>query len=91
MNLPGGFAVFRRARFFRAGFPRAGERGFRPGNPPDGRCYRGIGDGSSLSLRIDPGAGGRSSAVVSGKPYTFALPQWTVSRILRDIRQTGNP
>jgi hypothetical protein len=46
-----------------------------------------LGDGASLSLRIGAGKDGKSPASVSGKLYAFVLPQWTVSRILRDIRQ----
>ncbi|MDR1308254.1 MAG: DUF4340 domain-containing protein [Treponema sp.] len=71
--------------------PFAGEAAesgaFAPEIPLTGGVTVELGDGSSLSLRIEPGTDGRSSAAVSGKPYTFALPQWTVSRILRDIRQ----
>ncbi|MDR1142668.1 MAG: DUF4340 domain-containing protein [Spirochaetaceae bacterium] len=69
----------------------AGSGAFVPEIPLTGSVTVELGDGSSLSLRIEPGAGGKSSAVVSGKAYTFTLPQWTVSRILRDIRQAGNP
>jgi hypothetical protein len=57
-----------------------------PALSPSGSITVELGDGSSLSLQIDAaGEDGKSPAAVTGKPYLFILPQWTVSRLLQDI------
>ncbi|MDR2073140.1 MAG: DUF4340 domain-containing protein [Spirochaetaceae bacterium] len=56
-----------------------------PGNfSPIARINLELGNGSVLLLQIGETEEDKSPALVSGKPYLFVLPQWTVSRLLRD-------
>jgi hypothetical protein len=50
-----------------------------------GRITLELGDGSVLSVQTgEAGEDGKTPALVSGKPYVFMLPQWTVSRLQRE-------
>jgi hypothetical protein len=41
------------------------------------------GDGTTRTLTLGPKIDGKQSARVSGSPYTYALADWTVSRLMR--------
>ncbi|MDR2314302.1 MAG: DUF4340 domain-containing protein [Spirochaetaceae bacterium] len=51
---------------------------------PRARISLELGNGSVLLLQIGETEEDKSPGLVSGKPYLFVLPQWTVSRLLRD-------
>ncbi|MDR0555321.1 MAG: DUF4340 domain-containing protein [Treponema sp.] len=51
----------------------------------EGRITLEFGDGVSRRISLGPGEGDARSVVVSGSPYVYALTEWVVGRIFRNV------